>query len=219
MASQLLYAALLLGLCVLIHVTGTVAMARAFKVCGASTAGVPLFRPVLGLAAGFVLDVRSADLGGRLCCAQRDRRSRRSCLLLHCDLYDGRLRRRRAAPRLAHLGGLRGSSRDLALRLVDRPAHRLDPTDDAKHNHLVQCCWLIILFAGYGFIAVRNATVMVLLFACTLSVSGGVFLIQDWRSLSGIDPGVERAVARRDYSTRSINRYRASRRVRDEGEG
>ena len=55
MASQLLYAALLLGLCVLIHATGTVAMARAFKVCGASTAGVRLFRPVLGLAAGFVL--------------------------------------------------------------------------------------------------------------------------------------------------------------------
>ena len=39
----------------LIHVTGTVAMARAFKVCGASTAEVRLFRPVLGLAAGFVL--------------------------------------------------------------------------------------------------------------------------------------------------------------------
>jgi hypothetical protein len=37
----------------------------------------------------------------------------------------------------------------------------------------VQCCWLIILFAGYGLIAARNATVMVFLFACTLSVSGG----------------------------------------------
>lgn len=55
MVRQVLYAALLLSLCVLIHVTGTVAMARAFKVRAAPTTGVRLFRPVLGLAAGFVL--------------------------------------------------------------------------------------------------------------------------------------------------------------------
>lgn len=54
MLPQVLYAALLLGLCVLIHVIGTLAMARAFKV-RAAPAGVPLLRPVLGLAAGFVL--------------------------------------------------------------------------------------------------------------------------------------------------------------------
>src|SRR5512147_613911 len=55
MVRQVLYAVLLLSLCVLIHVTGTVAMARAFKVRVAPTTGVRLFRPVLGLAAGFVL--------------------------------------------------------------------------------------------------------------------------------------------------------------------
>ena len=55
MVRQVLYAVLLLSLCVLIHVTGTVAMARAFKVRAAPTTGVRLFRPVLGLATGFVL--------------------------------------------------------------------------------------------------------------------------------------------------------------------
>ena len=39
--------------------------------------------------------------------------------------------------------------------------------------------WLIILFAGYGLIAARNATVMMFLLACTLSVAGAVFLIQE----------------------------------------
>jgi hypothetical protein len=38
---------------------------------------------------------------------------------------------------------------------------------------------LVDVFAGYGLIAARNATVMALLFACTLSVSGVVFLIQE----------------------------------------
>ena len=54
MASQLLYAALLLGLCVLIHATGTVAMARAIKARVAPTT-VRLFRPLLDLSVGFVL--------------------------------------------------------------------------------------------------------------------------------------------------------------------
>ena len=204
MASQLLYAALLLGLCVLIHVTGTVAMARAFQVCGASTAGVPT------LSAGawscrereYVLDVRSADLGGRLCCAQRDRRSRRSCLLLHCDLYDGRLRRRRAAPRLARLGGLRGSSRDLALRLVDRPAHRLDPTDDEgvdlqtqSATTCVRCCWLIILFAGSAFHCGSQCDGDgVVVRPVPYRFPAAYFSSRIGGSLSGIDPGV---VARR----------------------
>ncbi|MBL8661011.1 MAG: hypothetical protein JNM75_14800 [Rhodospirillales bacterium] len=39
--------------------------------------------------------------------------------------------------------------------------------------------WLMILFAGYGLIAARNPTVLVILLAATLSVSGAVFLIQE----------------------------------------
>ena len=54
MVRQVLYAALLLGLCVLIHATGTVAMARAIKARVAPT-GVRLFRPLLDLSVGFVL--------------------------------------------------------------------------------------------------------------------------------------------------------------------
>jgi hypothetical protein len=54
MVRQLLYAALLLGLCVLIHAAGTVAMARAAEDRAASANGVRLFRPLLGLAMGFV---------------------------------------------------------------------------------------------------------------------------------------------------------------------
>lgn len=55
MVRQWLYAVLLLGLCVLIHAAGTVAMARASKPRAASTNEARLFRPLLGLAVGFVL--------------------------------------------------------------------------------------------------------------------------------------------------------------------
>jgi hypothetical protein len=55
MVRQVLCAALLLGLCVLIHATGTVAMARAIKARVAPTTGVRLFRPLLDLSVGFVL--------------------------------------------------------------------------------------------------------------------------------------------------------------------
>ena len=44
---------------------------------------------------------------------------------------------------------------------------------------VVVVLWLIVLFAGYGLIAARNPTVLVFLFACTLSVAGAVFLIQE----------------------------------------
>jgi len=44
---------------------------------------------------------------------------------------------------------------------------------------VVVVVWLSILFAGYGLVAARNATVMIFLFACTLSVAGAVFLIQE----------------------------------------
>lgn len=44
---------------------------------------------------------------------------------------------------------------------------------------IVVVIWLVILFAGYGLIGARNPTVLVFLFAATLSVSGAVFLIQE----------------------------------------
>lgn len=37
--------------------------------------------------------------------------------------------------------------------------------------------WLMILFGGYGLMAPRNATVLTILFLCTLSASGALFLI------------------------------------------
>ena len=55
MVRQLLYAALLLSLCVVIHAMGTVAMTRASKAHAASANEVRLFRPLLGLVVGFVL--------------------------------------------------------------------------------------------------------------------------------------------------------------------
>lgn len=44
---------------------------------------------------------------------------------------------------------------------------------------VVVVIWLIVLFSGYGLIAARNATVMVILLTVTLSVSGAVFLVQE----------------------------------------
>lgn len=37
--------------------------------------------------------------------------------------------------------------------------------------------WLVILFAGYGLLAPGNATVIVVLLVCALSVSGAIFLL------------------------------------------
>ncbi len=37
--------------------------------------------------------------------------------------------------------------------------------------------WLVVLFAGYGLLAPRNATVVAVLFVCTLSVSAAIFLL------------------------------------------
>jgi hypothetical protein len=42
---------------------------------------------------------------------------------------------------------------------------------------VVLASWLVILFAGYGLVAPRNATVVVVLFLCTLSVSAAIFLL------------------------------------------
>lgn len=42
---------------------------------------------------------------------------------------------------------------------------------------VVLVAWLIILFAGYGLLAPGNATVLAVLFVCTLSVSAAIFLL------------------------------------------
>jgi hypothetical protein len=42
---------------------------------------------------------------------------------------------------------------------------------------LVMASWFTILFAGYGLLAPRNATVVAVLIVCTLSISGAVFLL------------------------------------------
>ncbi|MFO1128821.1 MAG: hypothetical protein U1E66_10390 [Rhodospirillales bacterium] len=44
---------------------------------------------------------------------------------------------------------------------------------------IIVIIWLMILFSGYGLIAARNPTVILVIFAATLSVSGAVFLIQE----------------------------------------
>lgn len=42
---------------------------------------------------------------------------------------------------------------------------------------VVLTCWLTVLFFGYGLLAPRNATLILALLVCTLSVSGAIFLI------------------------------------------
>jgi hypothetical protein len=44
---------------------------------------------------------------------------------------------------------------------------------------IIVTIWLLILFVSYGLIAARNLTIILFLFAATLSVSGAVFLIQE----------------------------------------
>jgi hypothetical protein len=44
---------------------------------------------------------------------------------------------------------------------------------------VVLASWLVILFAGYGLVAPPNATVVAVLFVCTLSVSAAIFLLLD----------------------------------------
>ena len=55
MVRQLIYAAFLLGLCVLIHAMGTVAMARVYKSPAAHSDAVRLHQPLLRLTVGIVL--------------------------------------------------------------------------------------------------------------------------------------------------------------------
>ena len=44
---------------------------------------------------------------------------------------------------------------------------------------VVLMCWLAILFVGFGLLARRNATVVVVIVLCALSVSAALFLILD----------------------------------------
>jgi hypothetical protein len=52
---------------------------------------------------------------------------------------------------------------------------------------VVLVLWLSIIFAGFGLVSAKNATVVATLFICTLSVSGSVFLIEEMdRPLEGL---------------------------------
>jgi hypothetical protein len=44
---------------------------------------------------------------------------------------------------------------------------------------VVLMLWLFVLHAGFGLLAPRNATVVVVLFLCAISVAGAIFLIMD----------------------------------------
>jgi Protein of unknown function (DUF4239) len=52
---------------------------------------------------------------------------------------------------------------------------------------VVLVLWLAILFAGFGLLSARNATVVATLVICALSVSGAIFLIEEMnRPLEGL---------------------------------
>jgi voltage-gated potassium channel Kch len=55
MLRQLAYAAVFLGICVLIHAAGTIVIARIYHLRGLASNEVRLHRPLLRLSAGFVL--------------------------------------------------------------------------------------------------------------------------------------------------------------------
>ena len=42
---------------------------------------------------------------------------------------------------------------------------------------VVLVCWLVVLYAGYGLLAPPNATVVTVLFICTLSTAAAIFLL------------------------------------------
>lgn len=47
--------------------------------------------------------------------------------------------------------------------------------------------WLAVIFAGFGLLSAKNATVMAILVVCALSVSGAIFLIEEMdRPLEGL---------------------------------
>ena len=67
--------------------------------------------------------------------------------------------------------GIMADTAQLRMRLVARQGSAL-PTPFL----LILVLWLIILFGGYGLLAPCNGTVIAMLFVCTLSVAGAIFL-------------------------------------------
>jgi len=52
---------------------------------------------------------------------------------------------------------------------------------------VVLVLWLAVIFAGFGLLSAKNATVVGILFVCALSVSGAIFLIEEMdRPLEGL---------------------------------
>ena len=52
---------------------------------------------------------------------------------------------------------------------------------------VVLVLWLSVIFAGFGLLSAKNATVVAILFLCALSVSGAIFLIEEMdRPLEGL---------------------------------
>jgi len=52
---------------------------------------------------------------------------------------------------------------------------------------VVLVLWLSVIFAGFGLLSAKNATVVAILFVCALSVSGAIFLIEEMdRPLEGL---------------------------------
>ena len=52
---------------------------------------------------------------------------------------------------------------------------------------VVLVLWLAIIFAGFGLLSAKNATVVAILAICALSVSGAIFLIEEMdRPLDGL---------------------------------
>jgi hypothetical protein len=52
---------------------------------------------------------------------------------------------------------------------------------------VVLTLWLAIIFAGFGLLSAKNATVVTTLIVCALSVSGAIFLIEEMdRPLDGL---------------------------------
>jgi len=52
---------------------------------------------------------------------------------------------------------------------------------------VVLVLWLAIIFAGFGLVSAKNATVVTTFFLCALSVSGSIFLIEELNSpLAGL---------------------------------
>jgi Protein of unknown function (DUF4239) len=52
---------------------------------------------------------------------------------------------------------------------------------------VVLVLWLAIIFAGFGLLSAKNATVVAILVVCALSVSGAIFLIEEMdRPLEGL---------------------------------